>query len=100
MNKEEYFSKLNALKAKRDAVNKEIADLRKEYIDSASTIPIGTKVIVNNFRHKGEVGILIGYRMLFDEVFPNVAVIKKNGEPHPHRRLSVHSEKELTPVKD
>lgn len=100
MNKEEYMSKLEALTAKRDELNKEIVELRKEYINSVSKIPVNTKVIVNNAKHKNEVGILIGYRMVFDEVFPNVAVIKKNGEPHPHRRLSVYSESELTPVKE
>ena len=48
MTQKEYIIKLNALKAKRDAVNQEIADWRHEYINSVSKIPVNTKVIVNN----------------------------------------------------
>ena len=89
MSKEEYVAKL-------DALQKEMADLKFEYIKSNSKIPNGTKVKVH-YKHYGancptgydEYGIVLGYKISFDEVIPIVAKMKKDGTPHPTARLYV-----------
>ena len=91
MSKEEYVAKLDALK-------KEMADLKFEYIKSNSKIPNGTKVKVH-YKHYGanyptgydEYGIVLGYDICFDDVRPIVAKMKKDGTPHATARLYVGS---------
>ena len=91
MSREEYVTKFNALQ-------KEMADLKFEYIKSNSKIPNGTKVKVH-YKHYGancptgydEHGIVLGYKISFDEVIPIVAKMKKDGTPHPTARLYVGS---------
>jgi hypothetical protein len=91
MSKEEYVAKL-------DALQKEMADLKFEYIKSNSKIPNGTKVKVH-YKHYGanyptgydEYGIVLGYDICFDDVRPIVAKMKKDGTPHATARLYVGS---------
>lgn len=91
MSKEEYVAKLDALK-------KEMADLKFEYIKSNSKIPNGTKVKIH-YKHYGancptgydEYGIVIGYDICFDDVRPIVAKMKKDGTAHSTARLYVGS---------
>lgn len=91
MDKKEYVAKLDALK-------KEMADLKFEYIKSNSKFPNGTKVKIH-YKHYGanyttgydEYGIVIGYDISFDEVIPIVARVKKDGTAHATARLYVSS---------
>ena len=91
MDKKEYVAKLDALK-------KEMADLKFEYIKSNSKIPNGTKVKIH-YKHYGancptgydEYGIVIGYDICFDDVCPIVAKMKKDGTAHSTARLYVSS---------
>ena len=91
MNREEYVTKLNALKD-------EMADLKFEYIRSNSKIPNGTKVKIH-YKCYGancptgydEYGIVLGYEIYLDDVRPIVAKMKKDGTPHATARLYVGS---------
>jgi predicted nucleic acid-binding Zn finger protein len=72
MNKEEYVTK-------REALQKELADLKDEYVRTNSTLPNGTKVKVTNSLGETSYGIVEGYECFCDDVIPIVAKMKKNG---------------------
>ena len=91
MDREEYLEK-------RRTLHKQLEDLSAEYIRSNSKFPKGTKVKIH-YKHCGanyptgydEYGIVLGYKMYFDEVIPIVAKMKKDGTAHATARLYVSS---------
>ena len=91
MDKKEYLEKSEAL-------YQQIEDLNQEYIKSNSKLPNGTKVKVHHKYYGAncptgydEYGIVLGYKISFDEVIPIVAKMKKDGTPHSTARLYVGS---------
>ena len=91
MDRKEYLEKLNALQ-------KEMADLKLEYIKSNSKIPNGTKVKIHYNRYVSnypngydEYGIVLGHEIYMDDVIPVVAKMKKDGTAHATARLYVTS---------
>ena len=75
MNREEYITK-------REALYKQITDLRDEYVRTNSPLAKGTKVKVTNSFGEVSYGIVEGYRCDWDDVLPIVAKLKKDGTKH------------------
>lgn len=67
------------------ALEQQMADLKKSYIESNSPWPVGTKVVVHHRQYGDEYGIVKGYEInnATDEVRPILAKIKKDGTAHP-----------------
>ena len=91
MEQKEYIEKYMALE-------QQMADLRKSYVESNSPWPVGTKVVVHHSHYGGnfpteydEYGIIKGYEInnATDEVRPILAKIKKDGTAHPTARVYV-----------
>jgi hypothetical protein len=83
MEQKEYIEKYMALE-------QQMADLKKSYIESNSPWPVGTKVVVHHRQYGNfpagddEYGIVKGYEIaVTDEVRPILAKIKKDGTAHP-----------------
>ena len=79
MNKEEY-------KKKKDALTKQLNDLREEYVKSNSAIPNNTKVKITRVNYEGEkmgvdYGFLVGYTCHYDDIIPIIKKFKKDGTP-------------------
>ena len=78
MNKEEYLKK-------RDALRKQLEELKAEYIKTNSPIKNGTKVKISG-KHWGDTmhddyAYLVGYTCEYDNVVPILKKIKKDGTP-------------------
>ena len=82
MNRTEYITK-------REALQKQLADLKDEYVRTNSTLPNGTKVKVTNSLGEVSYGMVLGYKFEWDEVHPIVAKLKKDGTPHAIARIYV-----------
>jgi len=83
MNKCEYITRRNELQ-------KQLYDLRHEYITSNIDIPIGSKVNVIAGNGDCEKGVLYDYDVdLMNDVVPIVAKENKDGSPHTTARIYV-----------
>lgn len=75
MNRTEYVTK-------REELQRQLADLKDEYVRTNSTLTKGTKVKVTNSFGEVSYGIVEGYECFCDDVIPIVAKMKKNGTKH------------------
>ena len=73
--------------------------LRKEYVASNSVIPEGTKVqVFNRLGETKEVGILLGYEFMHDDIRPIGAKMKKDGTAHQSARIFVWCDDAIEPI--
>ena len=93
MSREEYVAKRDAL---YQHLNQQMDDLKQEYIRSNSKFPNGTKVKIHYKLYGAncptgydECGIVIGYKIFFDDVIPIVAKMKKDGTAHATARIYI-----------
>ena len=75
MNRTEYLKK-------REELQRQLADLKDEYVRTNSTLAKGTKVKVTNSFGEVSYGIVEGYQCDWDDVLPIVAKLKKDGTKH------------------
>lgn len=75
MNRTEYITK-------REELQRQLADLRDEYVRTNSPLAKGTKVKVTNSFGGVSYGIVEGYQCDWDDVLPIVAKLKKDGTKH------------------
>ena len=75
MNRTEYITK-------REELQRQLADLRDEYVRTNSPLAKGTKVKVTDSFGGVSYGILEGYQCEWDDVLPIVAKLKKDGTKH------------------
>lgn len=80
MSYEEFENKYTEL---RQAIN----DLKKEYIDSNSPFPVGSKVKVRTSDGKVAYGFIREYQMAGYYVLPVIGKIKKDGTMHPTQNV-------------
>ena len=80
MSYEEFENKYTEL---RQAIN----DLKKEYIDSNSPFPVGTKVKITDSEGKVFYGFIREYHMAGYFVLPIISKIKKDGTMHPTQNV-------------
>jgi len=75
---------------KREALFRQMNDLKQEYINSKKTFEIGSKVKLTHVDGKVEYGVVINYKIdSFDDVVPIIAKMKKDGTAHPTATLYV-----------
>lgn len=83
MDKKEYLSK-------RSELQRQLAELKEEYIKTNSPIKPMTKVkVIDRYDGQEKLGILLGYSCRWDDVEPIVAKMNKDGSPHANARLYV-----------
>lgn len=79
---------------KRNELQRQLIELKNEYIKSNSVFPYGTKVKTTPSVGEAEYGFVIGYECdALNNVVPIVAKMTKNGTPHKTARLYVGSSK-------
>ena len=84
MDKTEFTKRYNDLKG-------QITQLKKEYIESNITFPVGTKVKVTNSDGKERIGVVTNHYIDGYDVVPYVMQLTNNGEVS-KRRIIVHSD--------
>lgn len=92
MNKEEFIERKKALRKQMD-------ELKKEYINTNITYPIGTKVRVTHSSCKSRIGVVSGNIIDFDDVVPYVKQITTSGEVS-MRRIVVYSGDKIDPINE
>ena len=75
MDKNEYVKR-------REELQKQLMELKDEYVRTNSPLPIGTKVKVTDGNDEIQFDILEGYRCEYDDVVPIIAKLKKDGTKH------------------
>lgn len=99
MTKEEYQKNESDLLEQKWVLERALSDLRKEYVATNSPIPEGTKVqVFNQFGKPKEVGILLGYEFMYDDIRPIVAKMKKDGTAHKSARIFVWYGDTIEPI--
>lgn len=99
MTKEEYKKAASVINKQILELKGDLHALRKAYVESNSTIPVGTKVeVCSNVGKEKEVGILLGYEFRYDNVRPIVAKMKKDGTAHATARIFVWHDEIVKPI--
>lgn len=99
MTKEEYKKAASVINEQILKLKGDLHALRKAYVESNSTIPAGTKVkVYSDVGKERGVGILLGYKFMYDEDRPIVAKMKKDGTAHKSARIFVWHSDTIKPI--
>ena len=99
MTREEYKKAESVINEQILKLKGDLYALRKAYVESNSTIPAGTKVkVYSNVGKERGVGILLGYKFMYDDILPIVAKMKKDGTAHKGARILVFGDDTIEPI--